>query len=190
MGVTAAAGCGGTVASAPQEAARVRADASSVSPQDAGASQDAAPEARASDGAIAIDAQVCGSPPASELLPETLHADAGALIGRGTFECCVADVSSFVSTDAGVTIVDLPDAAPTGAEVTSCCAAIVAHLDYEQGLRSSAEPDALTWMADQMAAAGVQGACCDVLGQPEGPTCTPWGPPTPPAMPARLREVA
>ena len=196
MGVTAAAGCGGTVAPSPQEAPRVQADASGESWSEAGigAVADAAehPDARvdaeASAEASALEPQVCGAPPAADLLPES--PDAGAQISQGTFDCCVATVSTLASTDAGVMIGDLPDSGAAGTDVTTCCAAIVARLDYEELSSFGAQPDASAWNADESASAGVRWACCAAVGHPEGPTCTPWGPPTPPAMPASLREVA
>jgi hypothetical protein len=157
---------------------------------DAAARADSPAVVEASQGDALRQPEVCDTPPVSDLLPGALHPDAGAGIDPGTFACCVAQVSAFGSADAGVPIGDLPDSGSSGEQVTACCAAIVARLDYEERTGAGSAPDASAWLIDENAAAAVHWACCADVGEPEGPTCTPWGPPTPPAMPARLREVA
>lgn len=84
-----------------------------------------------------------------------------------TFQCCLGveqallgDASAF-QVDAGVVKGD-PSA-------SNCCNAIVAHVDQVT--------------ADYAAAAPSLALCCRALGYFSGPACTPWGPPTPPAMP-------
>jgi hypothetical protein len=62
------------------------------------------------------------------------------------------------------------------AELVSCCSLVVSFLDEHQGAQGQGGHE-VSW--------NERGACCAVLDpMPIGPTCTPWGPPSPPAMPA------
>ena len=186
LGVTAV-GCGGSVAAGPDAAV----DSPAGPTSEAATEQDAA---AVTDAPVAPDrasaALACNAPPASDLLPEALHVDAGAGIDQATFDCCVARIAAFGPPDAAVWINELPDAGPANADVTSCCAAIVTRLDYEERTMFGVAPDASAWVSDERAAAQVHWACCAEANEPEGPTCTPWGPPMPPAMPRQQLEVA
>ena len=191
LGVTAV-GCGGSVAAGPD--ARIDSGVGSLPDAatamgEATPADDAAVASDVSEASVPVDALACEAPPASELLPEGLHVDAGAAIDRATFDCCVAKIAAFGPPDAAVSIAELPDAGPADPVVTSCCAAIIARLDYEERT-NVAGPDASPWWGDQNASGQVHWACCEALNYPEGPSCTPWGPPTPPAMPRRQLEVA
>jgi hypothetical protein len=161
------AGCGGMVGSTADHAAQ---------------------EATASDAAVAdatrvdVNAQTCDPPAPSSVLPEGLHADAAAGIGESTFACCVSLLEAVPPNDGGF---EFPDAAIGNPEVQACCATVIARLDYDMR-QTIAQPDASTTeQQDEQTAAPVRWACCQVTPS-EGPTCTPWGPPMPPAMPGEV----
>ncbi len=92
--------------------------------------------------------------------------DAGASITEQTFQCCLGVVEQIIS-DASFVVVDAGEV--TGdPSIANCCTAVIAHVD------------AVT--TDYGAASAVLPSCCNALGYPLGPACTPWGPPTPPSM--------
>jgi hypothetical protein len=180
-----AAGCGGAISTASDGPPPTTADASVG--HDA---TDAVEAAVAFDAAIAFDsgvgpvdvsvANACNPPPASSLLPEQL--DAGVVITDSTFDCCASWLSTVAGVDSGV---GFSDAAAADPDVTACCAVVVVRLDGDRGAWL-ADPDAGHAALDRdfALAAPVRWSCCVETGFPGGPTCAPWGPPMPPAMPA------
>jgi hypothetical protein len=175
-----AAGCGGAISAASDEPPVTTADASAG--HDATDTVDAAVAADSGGGALDVAvANACNAPPVSSLLPEQV--DGGAVITDSTFDCCASWLGTIGLNDSGF---GFPDAAAADPSVLACCAVVVARLDGDW--RNSWGPDADAGQAalqrDQAIAAPVQWACCAETGHPDGPTCTPWGPPMPPAMPA------
>jgi hypothetical protein len=173
----AVVGCGGVVGSAAEHAPQ-EASTSDTSPvSDASQMMDAA----ASETGVPLEAGACDPPSPSSVLPEGAHADAAAAISASTFDCCVARLEAVPPDDAGF----FPDAAVGDPLVQDCCATIIARLDYE--LRQTiGDPDAAAAaQQDEQTAAPVRWQCCQVTPS-EGPTCTPWGPPMPPAMPGEV----
>lgn len=161
------AGCGGVAASPAEHAA-----------PEAAAPADATPV----DVAAQTEAGACDPPSPSSVLPEGDHADAAAAIRQSTFDCCVARLEAVPPDDGGLAF---PDAAVGNPEVQACCATIIARLDYENRDTVS-QPDAeAAFQQDEQTAAPVRWACCEAMPN-EGPTCTPWGPPMPPAMPGEV----
>jgi hypothetical protein len=184
LGLTAV-GCGGVVGAAADSGAASTADASV--PRDASTLREASPlpEAAASvDAAGGVDATACNAPPPSSLLPEGTNPDAAAGIDPATFDCCVASLEALVPADAG-DIFEFPDAASPDPQLAACCAVVVVRLDRDYTVAENGDPDAAeaTLQQDQTTAAPVRWACCNVANHPDGPTCTPWGPPVPPEMP-------
>lgn len=169
----AVAGCGGVVGSAAEHAA----------PE--GSTPDAAAAADATwvDVGAPDEAAACDPPMPSSVLPEGLHVDAAAGISEPTFGCCVSLLKAVPPNDGGF---QFPDAAVDDPQVRDCCATVIARLDYEYG-QTIEQPDAsmATLRQDEQTAASVRWACCQVTPA-EGPTCTPWGPPMPPAMPGEV----
>jgi hypothetical protein len=184
------AACGGVVGStaAPSAAEAAAPDAASVDATPNAVSVDATPNAVSVD-ATPVDvsspldapkqeAGACDAPSPSSVLPEGAHADAAAEIGQSTFDCCVAMLKVVLPDEGGLAF---PDAAVGNPEVQACCATVIARLDYDKF-----QPDASTIdQQDQQAAQPVSSACCQVTFA-VGPTCTPWGPPMPPAMPGEV----
>lgn len=127
------------------------------------------------DAHVALDAS--SKPETSETLACTapLEVDAGD-VSEQTFQCCVADVQSAVGDASLWGDPNGPDASVVSNDPSAenCCKAIVARMDNE--------PDGGNLSNDYMAASQVLNWCCIALGYPSGPACTPWGPPTPPAM--------
>jgi hypothetical protein len=96
-------------------------------------------------------------------------------VDQTMFDCCAA----LAMADPGGFVPDAGDAA--GA---ACCAAMVQHVNQEfrdAGAQAN---------ADLVAMSSVRVGCCDSLGWPGGIACSAWGPPTPPAMPPSMQEVA
>ena len=93
-----------------------------------------------------------------------------------TFQCCVATVSNAVGDASPWGDPNGPDASlvDDNPAAANCCAAIIARIDHE--------PDGGSVSNDYMAAGSALQWCCIALGEPAGAACTPWGPPTPPAM--------
>jgi hypothetical protein len=169
----AAVGCGGMVSSgaepsqAPLDEAGRGADATDA--VDASIAVDASP----------LEAAACDPPPSSSLLPEGPHADASAAITETMFECCVAQLETIDPGDGGA---GFRDAAAGDPGIQACCAVVIARLDYEQThLVGDPDASAATFQRDQQTSAPVRWECCGATPS-EGPTCTPWGPPMPPAM--------
>ncbi len=168
----AVVGCGGVVGSAA-ERAPTEASVPDGTPVDAAAFDVTSPEG---------EAAACDPPSPSSVLPEGAHADAAAAIGEPTFDCCVERLEAVPPNDGGFAF---PEASVSDPEVQACCATVIARLDYE--LRQTmGDPDAAAIeQQDEQKAAPVRWACCQVTPN-EGPTCTPWGPPMPPAMPGEV----
>ena len=102
-----------------------------------------------------------------------VEADASG-IDTTTFQCCLGVEDALIGgqapfeVDSGVVTSD-PSA-------VNCCNAIIAHVDQVT--------------TDYNAASQALQLCCPALKYPPGIACTPWGPPTPPAMADVLQEVA
>lgn len=171
----AVAACGGVVGSAAEHASQE----ASV-PE--GAPADATPVDVTPADAAQAEAAACDPPSPSSVIPEGAHADAAAGITESTFDCCVARLEAVPPNDGGFAF---PEASVSDPEVQACCATVIARLDYE--LRQTiGDPDAAAVeQQDEQTAAPVRWACCQVTPN-EGPTCTPWGPPMPPAMPGEV----
>jgi hypothetical protein len=124
----------------------------------------------------------CQPPLPASLLPAQAHADAG--VADGVLSCCVVRLESIVFRDAGVSTVD-GDSVVHDPETLGCCAVAINHLDRRLFQpRTDASPS-----TDPLLDAGITWwnlhTCCAAVGYPAGPTCAPWGPPMPPAMPVR-----
>ncbi|MCC6521757.1 MAG: hypothetical protein IT373_03775, partial [Polyangiaceae bacterium] len=80
----------------------------------------------------------------------------------------------------------VPDPASVAPEVKACCGVLAAHYDAllaSVGGSGGAVADPWNWNAD----GDVKWSCCASI-EWASTTCTPWGPPVPPAMPpGRLR---
>ncbi len=86
--------------------------------------------------------------------------------GEEIFQCCLGEVEA-ITGDAGFVVA--PASEVTGdPSLDNCCKAIIAHVDNAT--------------EDYSAATSGLPTCCNALQGPVGPACTPWGPPTPPAM--------
>jgi hypothetical protein len=94
--------------------------------------------------------------------------------------CCSKKVHASFGKDS------FPDPATVPADVKSCCRILSAH--YDDLLQSpDAGGDAFSWEGPD---SDIRAACCSAIGW-NTPTCTPWGPPVPPAMRRRVaRGVA
>lgn len=83
--------------------------------------------------------------------------------GRSGFSCCIAEIESAVSAEAGV-------------KGDACCPAIVDFLESERDTPS---------YGDDYGEASKNSAlqyCCSELKAWTKSSCTPWGPPAPPGM--------
>jgi hypothetical protein len=124
----------------------------------------------------------CNAPPVASLLPELQHP--GVTISDATFECCIDLLAPELQSDAVLPM--LGDAAAHDPNVVGCCAVAIYRLDGDYG-----NPDAAARDQGDLFEAGLGPrlawdelqSCCPPLGYPDGPTCSPWGPPMPPAMP-------
>ena len=100
-----------------------------------------------------------------------------------TVDCCTAQVASVLPVWSDTTQ-PMPDRPETIDQATlDCCKVLVVTNDAS---KQPFQPESAAW---QQAA-----TCCPYLplNDPEfqGPTCTPWGPPMPPAMPLAWRTSA
>ena len=96
-------------------------------------------------------------------------------VSEETFQCCVADVTSKTGDASPWTDPNGPDASlvQNDPAALNCCDVIVARIDNP--------PDGGS-INDYTAAGNALNWCCIALNYPMGTACTPWGPPTPPAM--------
>jgi hypothetical protein len=124
-------------------------------------------------------AGMCEPPPVASLLPEQSHP--GIRISDDLFACCATMVGSALVLDGGL---NQTDAAAIDPHVLDCCAVAIYRVNADVG------PDAGAFYRDQAtlleAGADLNSnflGCCDPLHDYNGPACTPWGPPMPPAMP-------
>ena len=177
-------GCGGTVAAqhgqGAEDAAEPTDDASSPTAE---ASPIETPDAPGPgrDAGRGWDAEglACNAPPPSVLF----HTDAGSgAVGKETFDCCLGELAPLRATEAGPAP-EGADAAAADPATVACCGAVVfaADQDYAETNRGAVAMAELQEL-DDFGWAGRE-TCCRVLDWPGGATCTPWGPPTPPAMP-------
>ena len=86
--------------------------------------------------------------------------------GEEVFQCCLGEVETLTG-DAGFVVVDAGEIT-SDPSLENCCNAIIAHVDNATD--------------DYSAASVVLPTCCNAIGGPIGPACTPWGPPMPPEM--------
>ncbi len=101
-------------------------------------------------------------------------AGADADVSSATFDCC----ATYLTAQAGDADVGLDTAPP---ETHACCSAIVSYLDHQTD----------AFGANYVRVENVIGECCETITpRPDDGACTPWGPPSPPAMPSALQEVA
>jgi hypothetical protein len=109
-------------------------------------------------------ADVASTDVAVDVAPEIVVATSCSdTTGRSGFACCIAEVESAIAADAGV-------------KGDACCPAIVDFLESENGTPS--------W-GDDYGEASKNSAlqfCCSELKAWTKSSCTPWGPPAPPAM--------
>jgi hypothetical protein len=180
--------CGGTIDAASREArdgsppppvTSTLADASTAVLADVAAPGEVADAADASLVVADVAPPPVGCDPlaAGELFPKGMHGDAG--VTEPLFECCVTFLGSAIGTDASWPLPMLPDAEANDPNILGCCAVAVYHLDSVSNDR-----DASVGASAELANAGVNTyECCQAIGYPVGVTCTPWGPPMPPAMP-------
>jgi hypothetical protein len=131
--------------------------------------------------AALVDAVV---PPVDAALACTGPTDVDASdVSEDTFQCCIAEVKAATGDASPWTDPNGPDASTVqnNPAALNCCDVIVARIDNE--------PDGGSMGADYGAAGEALGWCCIALNNPMGTACTPWGPPTPPAMPEALAEL-
>ncbi len=83
------------------------------------------------------------------------------------FQCCLGVVEQLTG-DSGFMAIDAGEVTGDPA-VDNCCKVIIADVDSNTSDYSAASPTLQT--------------CCNALGYPNGPACTPWGPPMPVPMP-------
>lgn len=138
-----------------------------------GQDSDAAPDANKpkNDASSVIDAVVPEQDAALACTGKT-ELDASGVTDE-TFQCCVAEV---IAATGDASPWDGPDASvvENNPAALNCCDVIIARIDNE--------PDGSTVGNDYVAAGNALNWCCMALGDPMGPACTPWGPPTPPSM--------
>jgi hypothetical protein len=150
---TLVVGCGGSIAVGPEDA---QADAKTK--KDAAVLDAVVPEqdaALACTGATEVDASD---------------------VSEETFQCCVATVKSTTGDASPWGDPNGPDASTVQNDpaALNCCDVIVARIDNE--------PDGGSFGGDYTTAGDALNWCCIALNYPMGGACTPWGPPTPPAM--------
>jgi hypothetical protein len=173
------ASCGGAIQTTSNSDGRDAASPSATRPSPATIAPpyDGAPGAD-----VAPHPESCDPPPVASLFPEPLHS--GVPISDETFDCCLAVLAPQLRSDAQLPV--LSDAAAHDPSVLGCCGVAIYRIDHDYG-----DPDAGAHDQADLADAGLGPGlgwsnlqpCCPPLSYPEGPTCTPWGPPMPPAMP-------
>jgi hypothetical protein len=178
-------GCGGTTSegnsdAAKSEAAMGKEGAATDAPsgRDAEHVKDTAPPG---DSGL-----MCNAPPPSSLFDKDAAADT---VSESLFNCCIAGLEPLI----GDSQTGASDAEAADPNLLACCGVIVFAADKDRGLDASAEATAELQSLQKLGFAA-QDTCCELLKEPLGPTCTPWGPPMPPAMPGENagddREVA
>jgi hypothetical protein len=179
--------CGGSIQTHTDDTPDAIADASRAATLDVSTPVDAVPddvilEASvdvATDDAVA-DAGECRPPPMASLFPEQSHP--GVTISDDVFDCCVTLLASELGTDGQAP--QLTDAQAHDPTFLGCCAATIYRLDndYFDGGRQD-----FTTLAEAGLSiySTLYVGCCENIppGNAVGPTCSPWGPPMPPAMP-------
>lgn len=92
----------------------------------------------------------------------------GCESGEQSFECCQTRLHADHPDAAGL------DAVDASASTRACCEVLAAHYDT---LVADGGSEGWDWENDQE----VKSMCCSAIHF-QGQTCTPWGPPMPPAM--------
>ncbi len=143
----------------------------SASPGDSTGSDGSAGDDAGGDGGGGL---LCMAPEPSTLFPEATHA--GVNVTEATFTCCLDLLEPLVGEGGS----ELGDAGMLDPAARACCGAVVYRLDAEEAEAGFDSPDRKL----ERAKLGFMGqdACCRSLKEPMGVTCTPWGPPVPPAM--------
>jgi hypothetical protein len=122
----------------------------------------------------------CNAPPPNALF----RTDAAAsTVTESMFECCMAEIAPFIATDGSQAS---PDAAAADPDAVACCGAVVFAVDHQIASAFDGGQDAGEVSAFDKLGSNGRWICCDVLEWPGGPTCSPWGPPTPPEMPGEV----
>jgi hypothetical protein len=124
-------------------------------------------------------------PLADALVPDgplacAIEKDADGGLTASAIQCCLALTASFVPDAAVLPLPIEAGAWKTDASFGACCAALAASGSLI-GFVFGGNRD---WT---MAACE---ACADTLGQDPTLSCTPWGPPVPPAMPEALEALS
>jgi len=148
-------GCGGTLGSGQ--------DASTDAVNDTTKKSDAAQTDAATTEDASMDSPTLGDGALACTGPIDIDASS---VDEQVFQCCLGVVEQ-ITGDSGFMVVDAGEVLGDPS-IDNCCKAIIAHVDNDT--------------ADYGAASPTFGTCCSALGYPQGPACTPWGPPTPPAM--------
>lgn len=145
----------------------------STGPTDAEADGNAKPDGKPVDAAV-LDVSV---PDGALACTGATEVDAGD-VTEETLTCCVDVVSNQVGDASLFGDPNGPDASlvTNDPAALNCCNAIIARIDDEpdggdlsQDYGTATANEVLQW-------------CCQATGTPIGSACTPWGPPTPPAM--------
>jgi hypothetical protein len=150
--------CGGTVAGGEDASSDAKTSNDTGTKTDASTSLDSSLDSSSpADSSTSDGALACTGPvdiDASSITPEV-------------FQCCLGVVEQLTG-DAGFSAIDAGEITGDPA-VDNCCKVIIADVDSNTGDYSAASPTLYS--------------CCNALGNPIGPACTPWGPPMPPCMP-------
>lgn len=98
--------------------------------------------------------------------------DGGA--SQEMFDCCLPVLNAAMPADAGWSTTFAPEHA-SDPSVNACCHEVIAHLEGDRSTGSATDD------YSRAAEHGVLQACCR-MNMWATPTCTPWGPPAPPAF--------
>jgi hypothetical protein len=132
---------------------------------------------------IALSATVVGCG-ASAPAGGTSGSTSSAVVGSDgqqaeSFDCCEQKLQDAVASDDGGTA----GLQTLGDELNACCQVMANHYDDEYN-SDAGNPQAWSWGDDS----NLKRACCSDIHWASA-TCTPWGPPVPPAM-RKLRRTA
>jgi hypothetical protein len=170
-------GCGGTVSEGNGDAAKSEAatgkegsamGTDAMPGKDAGHVEDTAPPG---DSGL-----MCNAPLPSSLFDQDA---AESAVSDSMFNCCIAELEPLIGGDSGLGASDAEAADPN---LVACCGVLVFAADNDHiepiGKEATAQLTSFANLGNDR-----RSTCCDVLKEPSGPTCTPWGPPMPPAIP-------
>jgi hypothetical protein len=126
--------------------------------------------------AMPDDEALCAAPlPETEMGEFSIGLVPIALDGA-QLECCAGALPELVSVYTSLNDWDAWNAQKGDDDIQGCCNVAIQHIqaDFQNGATVGSD---------------VQWACCDALGHPVGPACTPWGPPVPPSFDGDLAEL-